>query len=195
MKFSPTYVLESKACPGVTVTLRRMGPKLRAETELAISAARVKCREAAQIAEKLSVRLQQLLDETPGFREKVAALPEEKRGALPAEVLAMVPEEAWDVSTRKAEAEAQATAVERAEINPAFVLAAVKAIDGMESDEPFTAATLCEFGPEELFDEVVAAITDNSYLLRGKAENLSSPTTSGAQVDGIQTNSIAPAAN
>lgn len=200
MNFSPTYVLESKTCPGVLVTLRRMGPRLRAATELSVSAARSNQRRAIQDAERAGNKLQDALTAIAGFREAIAALPHDENGSLigvvTPEIVAMFTPEAWELSAAKAACESERDTIGRATIDPAFVKAAVKSISGLESDGiPYTADMLCDAGPAELFDEIVKAINSNAYATLETAENLSLPSTSGAQVDGGTSNTIAPIVN
>jgi hypothetical protein len=196
MIFSSTYTLESKSCPGVTVTLRRMGRKPRGAVELQVAAARAKSRELAVSGVRLDAELQAALDAVPGYREKLKGLPRDTDGNLkdpmPAELLAMIPAEAWKLADEKARAEAQSKYLDEAEIYPAFIVAAVQSISGLEGA---TAATLCESGPDTLFDEVVTAINRNAYQTVEQAENLSSATTSGAQVDGMPTSTSASTAS
>jgi hypothetical protein len=188
MTFSPVYTLESKTCPGVTVTLRRMGPKRRAELELKTATARAQCRQALAESEKLDAQVQSALDAVPGFRDAVAALPEAERSALTPAIIGMIPDEVWTISALNSDAKARASAVERAEIQPAMVISAVQSIAGIDS---YTAEMLCDAGPDELFAEVVVAINENAYLGREKAANLSLPTTPGEQGSGTATISTA----
>lgn len=195
MNFSTTYTLESKSCAGVTVTLRRLGPKRRAEIELSIAAARARHSECQLVAMRENAALQKCLDAVPEYRDKLKATIES--GGKPTDLMAMVPAEAWNITGRKQKAEDEAAALERAQISPAYITSCVKSIDGitLEDGSPYTVAHLCEEGPDELFDEVTVAINANGYLAKEKAENLSSPTTSGVQGDGGQTITTAQAAN
>jgi hypothetical protein len=200
MNFNPTYTLESKTCPGVTVTLRRMGPKPRAATELQVSAARAKSRTAMQAEEKASAALRAALAGIPGLQDAIKTLPHDDNGALTGnitpEITAMFTPEVWSLSSERENRESEVSTISRAEIHPAFVLAAVKSIEGITSDDqPYTAALLCDIGPDDLFDEVVRAINDNTYATRVMAENLSLPTTSGAQVDGEKNSTSAQTAS
>lgn len=198
MEFSKTYIVNSMACPGVSVTLRRLGPKPRAATELSVSGARARYRGLIQTADNLNASLQAGLDAVPGYRDAVAALPKDESGnvEIPPALLAMVPQDVWDIADQRSSANNEAAALVRSEIHPAFVLAAVQTITGITGvgDGSYTAEQLCEYGPDELFDEVISAINENVYLSKERAENLPLPTTSGAQGDGGQTSTNAATA-
>lgn len=196
MDFSPTYTLDSQACPGVRVTLGRLGPKKRAATELKLSAVRAKHRALVQSAEKTNARLQSMLDAVPGYRDAILALPHDADGVLISEltsdILAMVPAEAWPLADQRTACETEADLLTKAEINPAFVCAAVQSISGMGV---YTAEMVCDHGPDGLFEEIVAAINRNEYLPKEQAVNLPLPITSGAQGDGGQTSTSATTAS
>lgn len=183
MDFASTYTLESEAFPGVVVTLKRMGPKRRAEVELSISAARAKQRD-------LSVRHQ-------STREKliaaVAASPKDEDGKP---IEAKLLPEAIALAIMLQDLAHEASALERSQIHPAFVKAAFKAFGGSESltyeGKPATAEMVCECGPDELFDELVAAVNGNGYIAQESAANLSSPSTSAGPEGGEAKSTTAP---
>lgn len=198
MTFAPKYTFESVACPGVVVTLGRMGPKRRAATELQVAGARSKYRLAIQEAEKAYGGLQAALDAIPGYRDSIKALPHNGAGKLavdiPQEILDMITPEAMALSLARQDAQEKANAIARSEIHPAFLVAAIQSIDGVDSAVPYTAEMVCEFGPDELFDELVEVVNDATYITKEKSSNLPLPTTSGAPVDGGPTNTSAQTA-
>ncbi|HEX4138365.1 MAG TPA: hypothetical protein VHY84_27390 [Bryobacteraceae bacterium] len=186
MNFAKTYSFESVSYPGVVITLMRIGPKRRAEIELSVSKARARQRELSTWHESTRQTLVAVIDASPKDAEgkpiEAQLLPESL--ALAMELQAIVDE---------------AEALVCAQIHPAFVRAALKAFGGPEAltyeGKPATAELLCEYGPDELFNEVVAAITGNGYINAEAARNLSSPSTSDGQGDGEATNTTAPAAS
>ena len=133
----------------------------------------------------------------PNFRDLCAALPEEKKESLTPEIVAMIPDALWELSRPSDPTCRNARAVDRAEIQPAMLMAAVQAIDGLETEDggKYTAAMLCDAGPDELFNEVAVAINRNAYLSKEKTENLSLPTLPGEQGSGPARNSTATNAN
>jgi hypothetical protein len=185
MDFKSTYTLESTAFPGVTVTLKRMGPKRRAEVELSVSAARAKQRELAMKHEAIRQKLVAAIDLSPKDEEG-KPIEAELRGETLTFAL-----ELQGVTDELA-------ALVRAQIHPAFIRAAVKSFGGPEpltyEGKPATAELLCEAGPDELFDELIKSINGNGYLPAEEARNLPLPSTLGAQVDGGPMNTTAPPA-
>jgi hypothetical protein len=186
MDFKSTYTLESTAFPGVIVTLKRMGPKRRAEVELSVSAARAKQRELSMRHEDVRQKLVAAIALSPRDEEG-RPIEAELRGETL--VLAMELQAISD----------EASALVRAQIHPAFIMAAVKSFGGAEAltydGKAASAALLVENGPDELFDELVESINGNGYLSAAAARNLPLPSTSGAQADGELTSTIAPPAN
>jgi hypothetical protein len=182
MDFKSTYTLESVAFPGVVVTLRRMGPKRRAEVELSVSVARAKQREMSIRHEDVRQKLVAAIDLSPKDAEGKPIEAELRGETL---VLAMELQAVSD----------EASALVRAQIHPAFIAAAVKSFGGAEAltydGKPASAALLIDCGPDELFDECISAINGNGFLPAEDARNLQSPTPSVAQEAGQPTNLIA----
>lgn len=180
--FAKSYMVESKALPGVVATLRRIGPRERAEIELSVSAARIRQREIATRREQLSQQITALLDGVRDADGKVAeaAIPEASIG-LALEYHALGDEGAL---------------LARSIIEPAFVVAAVKSISEITyEDQPATGELLCIHGPDALFDEIAEAIGKHSYLTAEDAETFKLPTTSGAQGAGQAKSTTAAAAS
>jgi hypothetical protein len=174
MDFSKTYKLESKAYPGVVVTLGRLGPKLRAAIELKLAEPRAREREVAMRRDFAEESLKALL-------ARSAKDPDGK--VIESELSVDVLKVADELLGLKAELEN----IQRALIHPAYVQAAVKGFNAELTYEGqvATADLLCEYGPDDLFSEVVRAVHRNGYLSQEQVENLSSPTTSVAAVDGV----------
>jgi hypothetical protein len=185
MDFKSSYTLESVSLPGVIVTLKRMGPRRRAEVELSVSPARAKQRELSMRHEATRLKLIAAIDLSPKDAEGKPIEAELRPDCL---ALAM---ELQDVAE-------QATALVRAQIHPAFIKAAVKSFSGEPvtyDGKAATAELLCECGPDELFDECVTAINGNGWLSADGAGSLELPGTSGALAAGQTQNLTAPVVN
>jgi len=185
MDFKSQYTFESTAFPGVVVTLKRLGPKRRAEVELSVSAARARQRE-------LSIRHEATRDRL------IAAVDASPKDADGKPIEAQLLPEALTLSMQLQALHDEAEALARAQIHPAFLKAAVKSFGGeglTYQSAPATADLLCDFGPDELFDELVAAVNGNGYISVEAARNLPLPSTSGAQADGELKTTTAPNAN
>lgn len=185
MDFKSTYTVNSVSLPGVIVTLKRLGPRRRAEVELSISATRTKQRELSLRHEAVRKRLIASIDLDPKDAE----------GKPIEETLSSA---TLGISMELQELAEQIAALSRSEVHPEFLKAAVKAFGGTDpltyEGKPATAELVCDVGPAELFDELVEAIDANAYMKPKEAENLSSATTSGVEVAGETMSSIAPIA-
>ena len=172
MDFSKTFKLDSKAFEGVSVLLNRMGPMKRAELECTTAAARAKHSEMAARYIEAKEKLEKRLESVPRNAEGVPEIE-----TLPPDVMAL----GLEVSRTSEEC----ARIMRADVYPAWLRATVKSFEGITVEgDPMTVDVLCEYGPAELFEEVVAAINSHAYLSSEKAENLSLPTTLAAPVDG-----------
>jgi hypothetical protein len=173
MQFSAKYKFESRACPGITVTLRRIGPKLRAQIELSTCDARARARAASHRMEQLEAQIQSALDAVPGFREAASRA---TGGVLPAEAIEAVPPEIWALAAQRGDASDLMVAIDKAEIQPAVLRAAIYSIEGFTDESgssvEYSADDLCDSGPAELFDELTSEIAQNARLPREKTENL-----------------------
>ncbi len=186
MDFSPTYILESKTFPGVHIVLKRMGPRRRAEVELAVAAARARVRE-------LSIRHE-------SARQKlVAALDRGPKDAEGKPIEAELGGETFALALETHGLAEEASSVKRALIDPAFVRAAVKSFAGPEAltyeGAAATSELVIEWGPESFVEEIISAIENNAYLGAEAAANLQSPGISSAQQDSRPKSSTASAAN
>ena len=88
--------------------------------------------------------------------------------------------------------------IKRTEVDPVFMDACFVAVEGLTIDgEPVKSAVqLRDFGPEELYREVVAAVRAEAELTAKERENLESPITSAAEADGrMRSSTAAPASS
>ena len=183
MNFSKTFKFNSTAFEGVSVLLNRMGPMKRAELECTTAAARAKHSEMAACYIEAKEKLEKRLESFPRNAEGIPDIE-----TLPADVMAL----GLEVSRTSEEC----ARIMRAEVYPAWLKVAIKSFDGITVEgEPMTVDVLCEYGPAELFEEVVAAINSHAYLSSEKAANLSLPTTLAAPVDGETKTTTAETAN
>ncbi|MFN3323416.1 MAG: hypothetical protein ACK5AZ_07970 [Bryobacteraceae bacterium] len=85
--------------------------------------------------------------------------------------------------------------INETEVNPAYFQAGFVSVEGLEIDgtKP-DAETLRKAGPPALYREILAAIFSNGGLTAEEKENLESPSTSGAAVDGQTSSTNAPSA-
>jgi hypothetical protein len=165
MDFKSTYTLASAAFPGVEVTLRRLGPKRRAEIELAIAGPRARFRELAVRHDAIRAKLIAALDACP---KDAAGAPVEAELSDDANALGVARLAVWS----------ELTAVKRALIDPAFVAAAVKGFAGEPltyNGAPATADLVLEYGPSSLLDEIISSIEDHASLTPEAEQNLLSP--------------------
>jgi hypothetical protein len=187
MDFKSVYSLASTAFPGVTVLLRRLGPKRRAEIELAIAGPRARFRELAVRHDAIRAKLIAALDASP-------------KDASGAPVEAELSDDATRLGVERLAVWSELTAVKRALIDPAFVAAAVKGFAGEEltyNGAPATAELVLEYGPEEFVQEISDAIERAVYLSPEASSDSRSPSILDAQADGeaIRTNGTVQPAN
>lgn len=192
MNFSSTQTVSSKTWPGVTFTLRRIGPRKRAELEIACATARSKRRELFLQYSGAREHLQSLLKKDPELNALITKAEAEGRAITELDLPLTAEHVSAGVELHRLEEELRNNA--RTLIDPVFVKAALVSIDGISynGDNALTADVLCEYGPDDLFEEIVSAINEGAYLNQELNANLSLPTTSGAPVDGEKSNTIAP---
>jgi hypothetical protein len=182
--FRSTYTLDSVSLPGVVVTLKRMGPKRRAEVELSVAGARARQRELSIRHESTRQKLIAAIDASPKDADGKPVEAELRPDCL---ALALELQEVLD----------QANTLVREEIQPAFIKAALLSFGGEPltyDGQAATAQLVCDLGPADFFDELIAAVTANGYFSAKEAENLSSHSTLENPAGGMQTNSTANAA-
>lgn len=191
---------DSAKCPGVKFVLRKMTRRRVDDLDSLLSEPRARLRGI--FAEF------NLLDKERTEAVKTAeaeAAPERQRliseGATKAEAEKSVPLK-LDFPDEKfakwAELYNQIQRIERQEIKPAvaqFCLARIEGLeveyvkeDGTDATAPATVELISRYGPDELYDEIVAASEKECGLSQEESENLNSPSTSAALVDGKQGN-------
>lgn len=209
MNYVSTKQFDSKACPGVRFVIRRMNERRRQaleETEAA-TAAREKLRplfeewnplnrdylEAYRVARAVGAKERQEYVAsapvaTPGIYERLEA---EALERWPIGKLAFSDEQ-W---RRWLELKHQIQEISRRELGPAYLRGVVARIENLEIDgQAAGVEELLADGPDELREEVLAEVKRELGLLPAEAENLSSPSTSAAAVDGGKsTGSAVPA--
>lgn len=95
-----------------------------------------------------------------------------------------------EAQNRRSEIMTEVSTIQRSDIFGIKLLWGIKAISGLAIDENENPATVAEWKkwPSELTEEVVGIVDRASGLAPEEAQDLSSPTTSGGQVDPGKTN-------
>ena len=182
MNFASTIEFNPKCDTWVTVKLRRIGPRKRAEIEMSISDARARQRSLTSDYFAAKEALDKLL---------VAA--EKNEDGTPKDVTPAMGECALKVA-------GAANAIGlllNAEIRPAYLEAGVMAILGSaaEGAPELTVSDLCDSGPDELFLELSDMLIDGSALSGDLSKNSESPITSPAVGDGAMSSTTAGSAD
>jgi hypothetical protein len=90
----------------------------------------------------------------------------------------------------------RAELINESEVYPAYFDAGFVAVDGIEIDgKKPDAETLRKSGPPALYREILAEILASAGITDEESENLGSPSTSGAEVDGKGPSTDAPSAS
>jgi hypothetical protein len=169
MNYTSTIPIESKSSPGVRFTIRKMTKGRRDILE----------DQQAPFREKLRPLYEEL-----GPLDKERAEATEAKQDFPADKL-----------RRWSELLAQIGRIDHREMEPQAVRFVLVSIEGLDIDgEPAKLDAIMERGPDELYDEILAAVKRELGLLPAEASNLPLPSTSAAVVDGSPTpGSAAPA--
>jgi len=175
MNFESTVTKQSKLA-GVSFTVRKLteGVRIRLRLDLADALARLRDIEAErqEFFEGLASAKGKAVDEIT-----LAELTAKERRAL-------------DGFTDRIEL------INEAEVNPAYFRAGFVAVEGLEIDGRVPdAEMLMQSGPPELYREILAEIFKHAGLTAEERENLRSPSTSGAEVDGQTSSSNAQSAS
>jgi hypothetical protein len=190
MEYLSTRRMESKSCPGVAFAIRKMTVGRRAALE--------------ELQREMRGRLQAL-------QAEMAPLSKEYRAAVEAAKAAVRPERDKLVTGGMARQEAEREIplgpvdfdeeklkrlmefsermgkVDREELTPSAIEFALVGIENLTIDgEPATLPKLRECGPDELYEEIAQAVAREMGLLPEERENLVSPSTSAAAVDGSE---------
>ena len=207
MTSNTLHTIESQALPGVRFVLRRMSRRRVEALNEILAPHQNKVRELFQEFAPLDKERREAIEaseqRTREEREKLQkeglseAAAREKFPAAPVEM-------ADEKVTRWSELCAAIDREENREVAPAmvrFVLVRIEHLEitypSAEGDDitaPATLDLIIEHGagpdgkPDALFDEIFRAVQKECGLLKDESENLNSPSTSAAQVDGKQGN-------
>jgi len=170
MNYFSTESFESAAFPGVTVKLKKMSQRRRAEFNLTMAPLLAKARDLAIAAEPLEAEFAAHQKATEIAKAQGAAeppdFPPDKLDALAA---------AWTEQRR----------FQQDELTPPLLRWGVASIEGLTiDDQPADVNALLEAGPPELAEELAGEITRVMRLSSAEIKNSASPTTSGAVADG-----------
>ncbi len=197
MVYNSVKVIESKACEGVKFVIKRMVKRRMFALDEALAPGREKIRALNEEFQPLDKERKLLLEAADALvkpeRDKLVAA-----GATPEEAERQVPRGKIDFPDDKlqrwVELLNRIRAIDSQELGPAMMRFCLVRIENLEITYPDSngqevtcAATLdllIEHGPDELYDEIFAAISSECGLLPAEVENLSSPSTSAAAVDG-----------
>lgn len=169
MIHNSTRTVDSKAFPGVRFVIRRMTKR----------------------------RADQLDEKQAAFREKLRPLYEE---FSPLDTERVEAKENFPAEKLKRWAEifGQISKIDSQEMSPIaarFCLVRIESLeitfpgeDGSDKTAPATLDLVMEHGPDEVYQEILHEIKRECGLLPEEAENLNSPSTSAAAVDGIPGN-------
>lgn len=188
MKYSSYITVESKVCAGVSFTYRKMTVRRRDALEEMQAPVRARMKKIQDEMAPLSKRYREAVDQAKATvkpeRERLMA---EGKSREEAEQLVALPALGMpDEDLRNLlELSAAITKIDRKELTPAAVEFALVSIAGLEIDDAAaTLEMLLECGPDELYREIAEAVAHELGLLPEERENLQSPSTSGAAVDG-----------
>jgi hypothetical protein len=178
MDFQTTIKHDSKACHGVSFTVRRLNVIQRARRDGALLAHRAEWRK--RLAEYAAFR-----------REQLGEMKAEERDA---KIAALAP----DVQARLMTLEHEADQIHFGHILPGTILAAFHSVDGffINGKNSQTPQEFIESAPDELLIEVYEACEAASGLSEEQQKNLPPPGTSaGREVGSSQASTVEPAGN
>jgi hypothetical protein len=178
MNYLSTESFESKAFPGVTVKLKKMSQRRRAEFNINMAPLLAKARSLAIANEPIEQEYAEHLKACEIAKENGAVelpvFPDDKMDQLG---------KAWTEQRR----------FEQDEMAPPLLRWGVASIDGLTIDgKPATVESLIDAGPPELTEEITAEVTRVMRLSSAEIKNSGSPTTSGAVADGATSSLTAP---
>lgn len=176
MNFESTITAASKVLDGVTFTFAKLTEGVRTAIRLKLADALARSRDIEAEREEFFAALEQ---------SKGKPFDEITMGELTAR-------ERATLQTFNDRIEL----VNDSEVNPAYFDACFVSVEGIEiNGKNPDAATLRKSGPRELYREILAAIMTEAGLTPEQRENLKSPSTSGAVVDGKTSGINAPGAS
>ena len=178
---------KATSIPGVSFRTRLIGPSLRARVNLELSETRRKLNDLEHPIEALGKQLNELLDVSEKGPDGFPMAASDVSKAT-SEMLAL--------ADKLRLARENRTAIERAQLAPVYFRAGLISIDGLTMDGgAVTGDLLCEYGPDALFEEVLAAVVAQFYFSGIETKNSSSPTTSDKPGDGTATEAESGTAN
>lgn len=190
MDYVSTKTIESKAVPGVSFVIKKMTARRRDALR--------------DLQEPFMERMRPIREQRqPLHDEYVAAIDQAKAAVKPerdklvaegltrAEAEEKVPLGKIDFPNDRFQEWAKLTEeirrIDTSEMTPAAVRYCLQSITGLTVDgEPATLDLILENGPDELYNEIAHEVARELGVLPEEAENLSSPSTSAAAVDGTQ---------
>ncbi len=188
MEYVSTKRIESTSCEGVAFTIRKMTVRRRAELEEMQATIRERLRWVQSTMAPLSKEYRAAVEAAKAAvkpaRDKLVA---EGMGREDAEKEIPLPAVDFgeDKLKRLVEESEMARKIDREELTPKAVEYALVGIEGLTIDgEAATFEALLERGPDPLYEEIAQAVARELGLLPEERENLSSPSTSDAEVDG-----------
>ena len=173
--FTTTIRHESKAAPGVVFDVKRMAEGARLEL-------RVKLADAFARLRAIDAERQDMIEEA------AARLGKDWTAVLVSELTASERRTLRECTEREA-------LVTDTEVNPAYLVAGLATLDGLQIDGAPAAPGDLARGPRELYREILAAVLAASGLAPEARPNSESPSTSGAVEDGATNDSTAPDAS
>jgi hypothetical protein len=176
MNYLSTESFESKNFAGVTVKLKKMSQRRRAEFNLTMAALLDKARNIDIANEPLELEYSAFLksvDAAKASDSELPVFPDDKLDALG---------KAWTAKRR----------FEQDEMAPPLLRWGVASIEGLVIDgKPADIELLIDAGPPELCEEISYQVTRVMNLSAAERKNSESPTTSGAVADGATTDMTA----
>lgn len=195
MNFSISSTHESKAFPGVTFEIRRMGISKRTEVELATAGLRAKQRETQRDLAPLYEVDKAEYDRLRDLHQQLLAAKADEAKPILDGIEAVRKELAAKSHNLDRERLEEASRIADRQIESPWVKAGLISIEGVTvKGQPLTVDQLVEYGPRELFAEAFQAVWEEAYLSGADSKNSPSPTTSGVKADGPSESSTAPSA-
>jgi len=154
---------DSIALPGVTFTYRKMTEGLRIQ---------------------MRVDLAEALHEARGLQGQLESLQSEEGEEV---------DESIEALTAALQVNDTLQVLQANRVDPHYLHTCFVSVNGLQIDDvtEFDSYTLLALAPELLTREIIDAIKKESALNYGEQEDLSSPTTSAAEVDGVTSDTIA----
>jgi hypothetical protein len=195
MKFASTTVHESKSCPGVTFTLRRVGYGLRAQLEFETA----ESRSQQRALDRTWRDARDQREDDPQYQAASAELlrlAADLPAAIPGVDIPLTAEQRVQVgkinqlpdSRRMVDSTDAFTLIQQRSIDPVWLRSVVVEIRGVETDSPEASAypveSLIEYGPRELQEDIIEEINQAAYFSTDLSKNSPPPIISSAPADG-----------